>query len=179
MPALRVCAGRSRRNNKKGSSAALDRTNDREVVAMSNNLGPSRPKTRPCQLLLALVATALGMTGCASMTQDVDAYYRQMAYNYKEALEKAKVDELSLTSQVNVLASTGQTRQYMRTERELERVKKWEAKCEKQAGRFEKAAEWTEARFHLKRPQTIPDGPPSMQKTEDQAVLQASGEKSP
>ena len=35
---------------------------------------------------------------------------------------------------------------------ELEKVKKWEAKCEKQAERFAKAAEWTEARFHLRRP---------------------------
>ena len=39
-------------------------------------------------------------------------------------------------------------------------MKAWEAKCEKQAGRFEKAAEWTEARFHLTRPFAIPDGPP-------------------
>jgi hypothetical protein len=119
------------------------------------------------------------MAGCASMTEDVDAYYRQMAYNYREALEKAKVDELSLTSQVNVLASTGQTRQFMRTERELQRVKKWEAKCEKEAGRFEKAAEWTEAHFHLKRPPTIADGPSGTRRTEDESVLQASGVKSP
>ena len=32
-------------------------------------------------LFLRFVVTALGMAGCASMTEDVDAYYRQMAYN--------------------------------------------------------------------------------------------------
>ena len=57
-------------------------------------------------------------------------------------------------------------------------MKAWEAKCEKQADRFEKAAVWTEARFHLTRP-PIPDGPPSTRKSEDEAVLQASGAKSP
>jgi hypothetical protein len=146
---------------------------------MSNNPRPPRGRTRPWQFVPALLLTTLGMAGCASMTQDVDAYYRQMAYNYREALEKAKVDELTLTSQVNVLASTGETRQYMRTERELERVKKWEAKCEKQADRFEKAAVWTEARFHVKRPSTIPDGPAGAMKSQDDAVLQASGVKGP
>ena len=57
-------------------------------------------------------------------------------------------------------------------------MKAWEEKCEKQAGRFEKAAKWTEARFHLTRP-AIPDGPPSLGKSADDAVLQASGVKSP
>ncbi len=113
------------------------------------------------------------------MTQDVDAYYRQMAFNYREALEKAKVDEVSLTSQANILASTGETHRAMRTERALDRVKKWEAKCEREADRFEKAAEWTEARFHLKRPSTIPDGPSGAIESRDDAVLQASGTKSP
>jgi hypothetical protein len=146
---------------------------------MSNKLRPSRRWTRPWQLFSALFLTTLGMGGCASMPGEADAYYRQMAYNWREALEKAKVDELSLTSQVNVLASTGETRRYMRTERELERVKKWEGKCEKQADRFEKAAVWTEARFHLKRPSTIPDAPAGAIKSQDDAVLQASGVKSP
>ena len=53
----------------------------------------------------------------------------------------------------------GQFKRQKRAKRELERVKAWEEKCEKQADRFEKAAEWTEARFHLTRP-AIPDGPP-------------------
>jgi hypothetical protein len=120
----------------------------------------------------------VGVAGCASVTEDVDAYYRQMAYNYKEAEEKAKMDELSLESQSKALATTGQFKRQKRVQRELERVKAWEAKCEKQAGRFEKAAEWTEARFHLKRP-AIPDGPPRLGKSADDAVQQASGAKSP
>jgi hypothetical protein len=121
---------------------------------------------------------AMSMAGCASMTEDVDAYYRQMAYNYKEAEEKAKMDELSLENQTKALAATGDFKRQKRTQRELDRVKKWEEKCEKQAGRFEKAAEWTEARFHLTRP-AIPDGPPGTGKTGDDAVLQASGAKVP
>jgi hypothetical protein len=143
---------------------------------MSNDSRPPRPRTR--QLFLALFVTALGMTGCASMTEDVDAYYRQMAYNWRESLEKAKVDELSLKSQTEALAATGQFRIYKRTKRELDRVKAWESKCEKQAGRFEKAAVWTEARFHLTRP-PIPDGPSGTGKSQDDAVLQASGVQSP
>ena len=59
---------------------------------------------------------AVGMAGCASMTQDVDAYYRQMAYNWREAGEKAKVDELSLESQAKVLAATGDFRRHKRAE---------------------------------------------------------------
>jgi hypothetical protein len=146
---------------------------------MSNNLSRPCRRMRLWEFCSALCLTTLGMAGCASMPGEADAYYRQMAYNWREALEKAKVDELSLTSQVNVLASTGETRRYMRTERELERVKKWETKCEKQADRFEKAAVWTEARFHLKRPSTIPDAPAGAIKSQDDAVLQASGTKSP
>ena len=146
---------------------------------MSNNLSAPRLRARPWQLVPALFITTLGMTGCASMTGEADAYYRQMAYNWREALDKAKVDEVSLTSQANVLASTGDTRKAMRTERELERVKKWEVKCERQADRFEKAAEWTEARFHLTRPSTIPDAPSGTGNSQDNAVLQASGVKSP
>ena len=75
---------------------------------MSTNLSPPRVRTRLWLLFPALFVTALGMAGCASMTQDVDAYYRQMAYNWRESLEKAKVDELSLQSQAKVLASTGE-----------------------------------------------------------------------
>ena len=59
---------------------------------------------------------------------------------------------------------TGEFRKYKRTKRELDRVKKWEAKCEHEADRFEKAAEWTEAHFHLTRP-PIPDGPPAVRGT--------------
>ena len=119
---------------------------------------------------------AAGIAGCASFSEDADAYYRQMAYNYREAQEKAKVEEAQLERASNALAATGQTGKSQRAHHELERVKSWEEKCGKQALRFQKAAEWTEAHFHLKRP-AIPDGPPTHESSEDQAVLQASGAK--
>jgi hypothetical protein len=145
---------------------------------MSNNLRPPRPNTRQWLLIAVFFVTPLGITGCASVSQDVDAYYRQMAYNYREAQDKAKVDELSLDNEAKVLAATGDFRRHKKVQRELDKVKAWDAKCEKQAARFEKAAVWTEAHFHLARP-PIPDGPPSTRGPEDQAVLQASGAKSP
>ena len=43
-----------------------------------------------------------------------------MAYNYKEAEEKAKMDELSLESQSKVLAATGDFKRQKRVQRELE-----------------------------------------------------------
>ena len=82
-----------------------------------------RARGRGC-FFLRFVVTALGMAGCASMTQDVDAYYRQMAYNYREAGEKAKVDEVTLDSQAKALATTGELHDgSSETKRELERVK--------------------------------------------------------
>jgi hypothetical protein len=136
------------------------------------------PSARRWSFVPALFLTAVGMAGCASVAGDVDAYYRQMAYNWRESGEKAKVDEVTLNSQSNAYVATGELHRLKRTKRELERVKVWEDKCEKQANRFEKAAEWTEARFHLTRP-PIPDGPASALKSQDDAVLQASGVKSP
>jgi hypothetical protein len=112
------------------------------------------------------------------MSEDVDAYYRQMAYNYKEAQEKANIEVLSLEGETKMLAATGEFGKYRRTNRELKRVKSWEAHCEKEANRFKKAAEWTEAHFHLARP-PIPDGPPVHGTNTDEAVLQASGTKDP
>jgi hypothetical protein len=146
---------------------------------MSTNLVKApRRSARLWAFVPALIITALGMAGCASVAEDVDAYYRQMAYNWRESGEKAKVDEVAINSQTQAYAATGEFHRLKRAKRELERVKEWEAKCEKQAGRFEKAAEWTEARFHLARP-PIPDGPAGTLKSEDDAVLQASGVKSP
>jgi outer membrane murein-binding lipoprotein Lpp len=145
---------------------------------MSHNISPMRRLACARSMLPAVVVMALVTAGCASMAEDVDAYYRQMAYNYREAGEKAKMDELSLESESKVLAATGDFRQRKRTVRELDKVKSWETKCEKEAGRFEKAAKWTEAHFHLSRP-AIPDGPPGTGKSEDEAVLQASGSKTP
>jgi hypothetical protein len=102
--------------------------------------------------LLAIATSGVCLAGCASMTQDVDAYYRQMAYNYQEALDKAKLDTLSLENQARVLAVTGDHSKYRRTQRELGKIRRWEERCEKEQKRFEKAAEWMEAHFHLERP---------------------------
>ena len=57
--------------------------------------------------MLGLSVLALGPAGCTSMSQDVDAYYRQMAVNYKEAAEKARMDEIALENETKVLATTG------------------------------------------------------------------------
>jgi hypothetical protein len=101
-----------------------------------------------------------------------------MAYNYRVAEEKAKLDARALESQSKALATVGQYGKYRRARREADRIKSWEAKCEREAMRFEKAAAWTEAHFHLERP-PIPDKPPGYHADEDSAVMQASGVKDP
>jgi hypothetical protein len=145
---------------------------------MSHTLHPRNPRAWMLPRLLGLLLAAPCLAGCASVSQDVDAYYRQMAYNYNEAKEKAKLDALSLESQSKALAVTGDSGKYRSTQRELDRVKAWETKCEKQANRFKKAAEWTEGHFHVARP-PIPDGPPGLGAETDDAVRQASGTKEP
>jgi hypothetical protein len=153
-----------------------DRANDKEVVVMSKTLEPAHPWAWARRVLLALLVLPLYLVGCASVSQDVDAYYRQMAYNYKEAQQKAKMEALTLESETKVLASTGEFGKYRRAQRELNRVKSWEARCEKEANRFKKAAEWTEAHLHVERP-PIPDAPPGYGSDADEAVVQTSGTK--
>ena len=149
---------------------------------MSHAFRLQGPRARARSLLPGLFVIAMGMAGCATMTQEADEYYRQMAYNWKEAQEKCQGGfELSLDSEAKVLAATGDFRRHKKVQRELDRVKAWDANCEKQAVRFAKAAgeRWTtEAHFHQTRP-PIPDGPPSSRGPEDPAVLQASGAKTP
>jgi hypothetical protein len=99
-----------------------------------------------------------------------------MAYNYKEAQQKAKMDIVSLENQSKVLSTTGDFHHMTRAQRDLSRMKAWDEKCGKEAARFEKAAEWTEAHFHLKKP-PIPDKPPGYGATDDPALLQAAGAK--
>ena len=72
---------------------------------------------------------------------------------------KGEADAVTLENEAKVLATTGDFSKLKRTQRRLSRVKAWEEKCDKEAKRFEKAAEWTEAHFHLKKPK-IPDKPP-------------------
>jgi hypothetical protein len=101
-----------------------------------------------------------------------------MAYNYKVAEEKAKLDASARERDSKTYAAMGEYGKYRRAHREAERLKSWEAKCEHEAKRFEKAAEWTEAHFRLERP-PIPDKPPGYHENEDTGVMQASGEKDP
>jgi hypothetical protein len=154
------------------------KTDDKEVVTMADTLKPAGSLSWARWGLFALSVLALGPAGCTSMSQDVDAYYRQMAYNYKEAQEKAQMDIVALENETKVLATTADFHATKRSQRQLNRIKDWEEKCGKEAKRFEKAAEWTEAHFHLEKPK-IPDKPPGSDALEDTAVLQAAGSKAP
>src|SRR5262245_27933858 len=153
-----------------------DRAYDREVVVMSHAYNYAGVRARLGAIALIGLAPCLG--GCASVSQDVDAYYRQMAYNYKEAQDNARLKEVTLESEAKVLAATGDFKRYRKNQRELGRVKSWEARCEKESARFKKAAEWTESHFHVARP-PIPDGPSSVAPATDEAVQRASGGTKP
>jgi hypothetical protein len=124
-----------------------DRTNDREVVVMSHTLRSLKTTSAP--RILALMVVVATLPGCVSAARDVRDYYSEMAYNYHAAQEKAKMDALTLEGETKLLAQTGNLQKLRRTQRELDRVKAWEAKCAKQEERFAKAAHWTEEHYHL------------------------------
>jgi hypothetical protein len=166
-----------------GCSSAVERlprgkTDDKEVVTMAETLEPAGSPSWARWGLLALSILALAPAGCTAVSQDVDAYYRQMAFNYKEAQEKAKNDVITLENEAKVLATTSDFSKLKKTQRRLTRVKDWEEKCEKESKRFEKAAEWTEAHFHLEKPK-ISDQPPGTEAPEDISVLRAAGSTPP
>ena len=77
------------------------------------------------------------------MVQDVHLYYQQMAINYKEAEEKAKLDAVSLERESASLLQGGELHKYNRAQRELARVKNWQEYCSRQQVRFQKAADKT------------------------------------
>ncbi len=89
------------------------------------------------------------------MTQDVDAYYRQMAINYREAVEDAKRDEVSLQNQLRILGVTNDQSRYLKTKRKLDKLQDWEEKCAKEEKRFAKAAEWMESHFEIKKSKLV------------------------
>ena len=89
--------------------------------------------------------------GCAAMSQDVDAYYRQMAFNFQEAADKAKLDEVALENESRVLGVTGDQSRYRKAQKQLARIKAWEEHCAKEKLRFEKAAEWMETHLKVKK----------------------------
>ncbi len=108
-----------------------------------------RPIARSAISRGLILTAAITACGCKSVTSDVRDYYQQMAYNYNEAKEKAKIQELSLENEGKMLLATGDKNRYRRTQRELDRIKGWEEKCAKQEERFQKAAHWTEEHFKL------------------------------
>ena len=55
---------------------------------------------------LAMAALGIPICGCAAMTQDVDAYYRQMAVNYQEAIDDAKKEESALDKKLRLSAGS-------------------------------------------------------------------------
>jgi hypothetical protein len=90
---------------------------------------------------LLLPFIALGLSGCAAMSRDVHQYYRQMALNYKEAEEKAKLNALSRETEANMLLQAGDVHKYKRAQKEVTRLKDWQSHCARQRERFEKAAD--------------------------------------
>src|SRR5262249_15204807 len=122
-----------------------NRAADREVAVMRF----VQARVRGARIWRGFVIPAVGLllTGCAAVTKDVDAYYRQMAINYGEAIEKAKLDEASLRSRAQVLGMTGEPRAARNAQRELRRIESWEEHCSREKQRFEKAARWMETHF--------------------------------
>lgn len=98
----------------------------------------ARPAPRCVGLVLG--AFLVGLQGCGAVKQDVHQYYSQMAKNYHEAEEKAKMDAIALEAESRGLLQSGQVHKYNRTRKELTRLKDWEARCAYQKERFEKAA---------------------------------------
>lgn len=118
-----------------------DRANDKEVVVLPRRLMVVFTCVRP--RLLLLLVLPLCISGCAAMIQDVHLYYQQMAINYKEAEEKAKLDAVTLERQSGSLLQGGELHKYNRTQKELAKIKNWQEYCARQHERFEKAAQKT------------------------------------
>ncbi len=77
-----------------------------------------------------------------------------------------------------MLAASGDVRKAQKTQKEIERIKAWEAKMAKEEKRFQKAAEWTEKHFHLEKPAI--DGEPISSRPSDEGVsLQPSEIQNP
>jgi acyl-[acyl carrier protein]--UDP-N-acetylglucosamine O-acyltransferase len=94
---------------------------------------------------VVMVSSGVLLGGCAAVTQDVDAYYRQMAVNYKEAIDDAKVEELKLEKKAQIYAVTKDQKELRRTERTLARVRSIEERYTREQERFDKAAKWMES----------------------------------
>jgi hypothetical protein len=139
-------AGRNRPQSNY-ESWAQDSANDKEVVVMSHTVLSRR--TKPVRRVFAMLVLIPVLPGCIAVATDVRDYYREMANNYHAEMEKAKMDAVTLEGESRMLAKNGDFHRFKRTEREVARIKAWEAKCAKQEARFEKAAHWTEEHYHL------------------------------
>jgi hypothetical protein len=102
---------------------------------------PGPVSVLPALRWLSLSATTLLLSACTAVTQDVHRYYRQMEQNYKEAERKANFDALTLEGESRSLLQAGDFRKYNSTQRELARLRNWQAHCAGQSARFAKAAE--------------------------------------
>jgi len=125
-------------------------------------------KAKPVALVLVFLVLVPTVPGCVSAAKDVRDYYREMAYNYHAATEKAKMDALTLEGEKKMLAQNGDFQKLRRTQRKLDRIEAWGAKCAKQEERFEKAAHWTEEHYHLDRQPA--KGKPAADRLEEQAA---------
>jgi uncharacterized protein YgiM (DUF1202 family) len=134
-----------------------------------------RTRWRARSRLLGLLILAPGFAGCASMTQDVDAYYRQMAFNFQEAADKAKLNEVALENESRVLGVTGDQSRYRKAQKQLRRIKDWEEHCAKEKVRFEKAAEWMETHLKVKKAEIKGENEPASEpKTAGSSDLEKS-----
>jgi len=118
-----------------------DQSYDKEVVVLRRRVMVVS-KSVPPRLLFLFVLSAC-LSGCAAMIQDVHLYYQQMAVNYKEAEEKAKLDAVTLERESGALLQGGELHKYKRAQKELAKIKNWQEYCARQHERFEKAAEKT------------------------------------
>ncbi len=110
-----------------------------------------RARTGSIARRMAALCLGIPLAGCASMTQDVDAYYRQMAVNYQDAVEQAKLDEAQVDHQAQVLAVTGDKKKLQKCQQILAKIRKSEEDYAHQQKRFEKAADWMESHFHINK----------------------------
>jgi hypothetical protein len=122
-------------------------TDDMEVAVMKGPM--DRARAGSIARRMAALCLGIPLAGCATMTQDVDAYYRQMAVNYQEAAEQAKLDETKLDHQAQVLAVTGDKQKLQKSQRILAKIRKSEEDYARQQKRFEKAADWMESHFRI------------------------------
>jgi hypothetical protein len=111
--------------------------------------------------LATVLVFAAGLAGCASISHDVDRYYRQMARNFQDAEANAKADADILEGKSRVVVQAGDLHQYSSIQKELARLKDWQAHCAKQRERFEKAAEKLEEKAGSRKKSVMASEEPS------------------